>query len=112
MMVDIAACRRVSMRVLPAALFCFASAQAASAAGLTVAWSPNTEADITSYAVSYGPSSGAQSQTIAVPASVTCWPTSFQGSESTMVGLMVSGSRRASAPPDPDHSSRTWRCRR
>jgi hypothetical protein len=71
MMVDIAACRRVSMRVLPAALFCFASAQAASAAGLTVAWSPNTEADITSYAVSYGSSSGAQSQTIAVPASVT-----------------------------------------
>ena len=58
-------------RVLAAALLWLGSAHVAAAAGLTVAWNPNTEGNISRYVVSYGTASGAQSETINVSASVT-----------------------------------------
>ena len=72
MMLHPTACRRrVSTRVIVAALLSLAFAHGAAAAGLTVAWSPNTESDIASYVVSFGTASGAQSQTLNVQSSVT-----------------------------------------
>jgi hypothetical protein len=57
-------------RVLTAALVWLAGTQAAAAAGLTVAWNPNSEANLAGYVVSYGATSGAQSHSINVGASV------------------------------------------
>jgi Fibronectin type III domain len=64
--------QRASMaRVFGAALLSLASAQGAAAAGLTVAWNPNNEGNLSGYIVSYGASPGAQSQSVRVSASVT-----------------------------------------
>lgn len=72
MMPHTAAPWRASMtRVISAVLVWLASTQAAGAAGLTVAWNPNSEANVASYVVSYGPASGVQSGTVSVNASVT-----------------------------------------
>ena len=59
------------IRVLAAALLWLGYAQGAAAAGLTVAWNPNPEGNISRYVVSYGAASGAQSATVNVNASVT-----------------------------------------
>ncbi len=53
------------------ALLCLGAAHGADAAGLTIAWNPNTEGNVTSYVVSYGRSSGDQSGSIAVSSSVS-----------------------------------------
>jgi hypothetical protein len=58
-------------RVLAAALLWLGSTQGAAAAGLTVAWNPNSEGNLSGYVVSYGGASGAQSESISVSASVT-----------------------------------------
>jgi hypothetical protein len=58
-------------RVLPAALLWLAGAQGADAAGLTVAWNANSEANLSGYVVSYGASSGAQTQSLTVTSGVT-----------------------------------------
>jgi len=68
---SIARLRASLIRVLAAALLWMGCAQGAAAAGLTVAWNPNTEGDISRYVVSYGAASGAQSATVNVSASVT-----------------------------------------
>ena len=68
---SIAQLRASLIRVLAAALLWLGCAQGAAAAGLTVAWNPNTEGDISRYVVSYGAASGAQSATVNVNASVT-----------------------------------------
>jgi hypothetical protein len=58
-------------RATLAALLCLGSAQAASAAGLTVAWNANSEANISGYVVAYGPSAGTETGTVGVSAGVT-----------------------------------------
>jgi len=63
--------RAILPRVFLAALLWLASAHVAAAAGLTVAWNPNTEANISNYIVSYGTASGAHSESINVSPGVT-----------------------------------------
>lgn len=46
-------------------------AQAAAAAGLTLAWNPNTEGNITSYQVAYGTSAGSHPTTLVVSSALT-----------------------------------------
>jgi hypothetical protein len=58
-------------RALAVAALWLAGVQVAAAAGLTLAWNPNAESDITSYLVQYGTSSGATAGTIVVAGSVS-----------------------------------------
>jgi hypothetical protein len=58
-------------RAFMAGLLALGATTAASAAGLTVAWNPNDEGNLTGYVVSYGPASGSQSQSVTVSPSVT-----------------------------------------
>jgi len=58
-------------RVGLAGLLWAAIASTTSAAGLTVAWDPNSEGNLAGYVVSYGSASGAQSQSVNVSPSVT-----------------------------------------
>jgi Fibronectin type III domain len=54
-----------------AALVWLGGTTSAAAAGLTVAWNPNSEGNLTGYVVSYGPATGAQSESVSVSPSVT-----------------------------------------
>jgi hypothetical protein len=58
-------------RTLAAALLWLASAQGAAAAGLTLGWNPNSEADLSGYIISYGSAPGAQTNSVNVGADVT-----------------------------------------
>jgi hypothetical protein len=58
-------------RVLAAALLWLVGAQTAGAAGLTVAWDPNSEPDLAGYVVSYGTASGTPTGDVTVPAGVS-----------------------------------------
>jgi hypothetical protein len=58
-------------RIAAVTLLCLGAAQAAGAAGLTVAWNPNAESNITGYVVSYGRSAGAHAGSLTVSSSVT-----------------------------------------
>jgi hypothetical protein len=65
-----AACRALT-RVTAAIIVSLAGAEAAAAAGLTLAWNPNAEPNLAGYEVQYGTSSGVHAQTLTVSASVT-----------------------------------------
>jgi hypothetical protein len=58
-------------RVMAAAMLWLAGSQVAEAAGLTIAWDPNDEADVTSYLVQYGTSSGSTAGTVVISASAS-----------------------------------------
>lgn len=58
-------------RVACAGLFSLASASGAFAAGLTLAWNPNAESNLSGYAVSFGEAAGAQTQTVSVSPTVS-----------------------------------------
>jgi hypothetical protein len=63
--------RAILTRVVLAGLLSMAAAPAASAAGLTLAWNPNSEGNLSGYVVSYGTAAGAQTQTVNVTPTVT-----------------------------------------
>ena len=64
--------RRASLtRLGLAGILSIAAAPAASAAGLTLAWNPNSEGNLSGYVVSYGTAPGAQTQTVNVTRTVT-----------------------------------------
>jgi len=72
MMVHAHMLSRVSLLpVLTAVLLWLGSAQGAAAAGLTVAWTANSEANLAGYIVSYGAAAGAHSDSVNVAAGVT-----------------------------------------
>jgi hypothetical protein len=54
-----------------AGLLSLGAASATSAAGLTVAWNPNSEGNLSGYVVSYGPAAGSHAQSVTVSANVT-----------------------------------------
>jgi hypothetical protein len=71
-MQHITALLRVSLsHVSLAALLWLAGTGSVAASGLTVAWNPNAESDLSGYVVSYGTASGTQSQSVPVSSSVT-----------------------------------------
>ena len=58
---------RASFRcVCLAGLVSLGATSVVSAAGLTVAWNPNSEGNLSAYVVSYATASGAQTQTVTV----------------------------------------------
>jgi lysophospholipase L1-like esterase len=59
------------IRLVLAGLLSMAAAPAASAAGLTLAWNPNSEGNLSGYVVSYGTAAGAQTQTVNVTPTIT-----------------------------------------
>lgn len=65
------AARRALTRVTAAIIVSLAGAQAAAAAGLTLAWNPNTEANLAGYQIQYGTSAGVHSATLTIGSSVT-----------------------------------------
>jgi hypothetical protein len=58
-------------RLLAAAILWLAGAQAAAAAGLTVAWDPNVEPEVATYLVQYGTASGSTAGSVMVTGSVS-----------------------------------------
>jgi len=63
--------RRRAVLILGAVLFALGCADEAAAAGVTLAWNANSEGDLASYLVEYGPTAGQPSSFLVVPASLT-----------------------------------------